>query len=821
MAGFDLAQWAKDRAHERDALRRLAKLEDRARLVIGFEKMWPSIVAALTICGALLTLILIGVFDQLPAFVRGLSFAVSIGVAIAIVLRGYFSFRSTREDQLDRIDRDTALDHRPALSLADFSAPRLDDPVTFALWNAHRDNLLKATQALQLSWPRPRVFEKDPYALRFGVVIALVAALLVGGAENLRRVETAMIWTGPQDALAGARIDGWIDPPPYTGLPPILFDFQSGQNERSIRAPVNAKIVLRRSDSMIELPQTAGALTPDTQVGNPNERHFTLNGDASISAHNVGGGSIVIGAIPDKPPSIQITGNAETLQNGSLALPYQVADDYGIASGTTDITNPRTGTRPLAGEKAPLVPAPDYELAPPAGKREATGRVIFEIGKSPWAGATVDVRLTVKDDAGQVAKTESNTIRLPERLFSIPVAKALIEERRRLALDPSMQPRVREAVDLLMTSPEFFSPPAAEYLGLRSIRSALDGAKSDDELRDIIDLMWDVAVALEAGGTSDAEKALSAAQEALRQALENGASDEEISALTDKLKEALDNYLRDYAARAMRQMEQAGEQPQPQQQGRAIRPEDLKSMLDRMQDMAKNGAREEATRMLDALSSILKNLQASRPRLANPSDNAGEQALNGLDKMMRDQRGLRDDTFRQGRVNPEAGSELGNRQQSLRDELQALREAMKGLGEEGEQALGEAGEAMGRAGDALKQGDIPGALREQNKALESMRSGAQALAQAMQGQEGEGEGEMQQGQSGEPRNQLGRSQQRDPLGRENGNMLPDDGTLNEKGGASTAGERARNVLDELRKRLSEEERSKNERDYFRRLIGPN
>ena len=65
----------------------------------------------------------------------------------------------------------------------------------------------------------------------------------------------------------------------------------------------------------------------------------------------------------------------------------------------------------------------------------------------------------------------------------------------------------------------------------------------------------------------------------------------------ERLKEALDAYLKDYAERALKQMQQSGSDPQAEQGGRTIRPEDLKSLLDKMQEMAKNGADRKSTRL--------------------------------------------------------------------------------------------------------------------------------------------------------------------------------------------------------------------------------
>src|SRR5256714_15575225 len=117
-------------------------------------------------------------------------------------------------------------------------------------------------------------------------------------------------------------------------------------------------------------------------------------------------------------------------------------------------------------------------------------------------------------------------MRLPERPFSKPIARALIEQRRTLALDADAQANVLTALDALTLAPERFNMESNVYLGLRSIYWGLSRAKSENQLREVVARMWDMAVHLEDGSVSDSEQALRAAEEALRQALERGASDE-------------------------------------------------------------------------------------------------------------------------------------------------------------------------------------------------------------------------------------------------------------------------------------------------------
>jgi len=53
-------------------------------------------------------------------------------------------------------------------------------------------------------------------------------------------------------------------------------------------------------------------------------------------------------------------------------------------------------------------------------------------------------------------------------------------------------------------------------------------AKSDDDMRDVTARLWSMAVGIEDGDISDAQDALRNAENALQQALERGASDDEI-----------------------------------------------------------------------------------------------------------------------------------------------------------------------------------------------------------------------------------------------------------------------------------------------------
>src|SRR5258708_40308954 len=107
-------------------------------------------------------------------------------------------------------------------------------------------------------------------------------------------------------------------------------------------------------------------------------------------------------------------------------------------------------------------------------------------------------------------------------------------------------------------------------------------------MREVVASLWALAVTIEDGDISDIDKALRAAQEALKQALERGASDEEIKKLTENLRAALDNFMRQLAEQLRNKPQQLARPLDPNTQ--SLRQLDLNNMSERMERLA--GARD-------------------------------------------------------------------------------------------------------------------------------------------------------------------------------------------------------------------------------------
>ena len=855
-----------DQPHDRPETAKLllARAVRRARRSLLWERLWPALATLATAIGIFLALSWAGLWIALPPLARAICVVVFlIVIAVAAVPLIRLKFPSVY-DALRRLDRSSGEMHRPASSVADDIAANSHDPVAQALWRAHVERALMSARKLKAGWPQPKLSLRDPMALRALTVLLVVATFFSAGGERIKRITAAFDWQGVV-APANFRIDAWVTPPLYTGRPPVMLPGlrpgDTAQNNPGLSAdpvpvPAGSLLVIRATGNVTFDVVRVGGLEeapPEPNLTLPagtDERRFIIKGDGSASLQGVGRVEPVwtFSAIPDRAPSVVLIKDPERQARGAIRLDYKMDDDYGVveAKATFALKEPS----PSGTAKRPLYAAPDYALTlPQARTRAGVAQTTHDLSDHVWAGAEVVLTLVARDEAGNEGRSEPHEFTLPQRVFVKPVARALIEQRRILALDAEDRALVLTALDTLTIAPEKFTPELGVYLGLRSIYYDLRNARDDDALREVVVRMWNMALQIEDGNVSQAEQALRQAQDELRQALERGASDEELKKLMENLRAAMDKFLQ-ALAEEMRKNPQQLSRPLDNNT-KMLSQQDLKSMMDRLEQMARSGNKEAAKQLLDQLQQMLENLQTARPGAqGEEGDDDMMSALDELSDMIRKQQQLRDKTFKEGQDQRGQRQQRGQQgkqqfgdlrqdQQALKDRLSKLLEQLrqrglgnpqqgeKGQGEKGQDGkgqdgkgqdgmgqLGDAGEAMGSAEGELGEGDAEGAVGSQGKALEAMRKGAQGLSQQMQQQGmGQGQGPGQPGRNGRQR----ADQNTDPLGRPmRGREYGDDVTVKVPGEIDA--QRARRILEELRKRFGESYRPQLELDYIERLL---
>jgi uncharacterized protein (TIGR02302 family) len=767
-----------------------------ARAAIAWERVWPALWPATGILGAFAAAALLGLFGY---FGSGLRIPLLLAVLGA---SGWFTWRNLREfrepswaEGARRLERDSALIHRPLTERNDTMALGAGDPLAEALWRAHVRDLLARQDRLRLVVPLAGIAARDPYFTRYLILVLLIVGLIVAGHDWSRRLVAGFSLGG--SGTSNAALDAWVDPPNYTGLAPIYLP-HGDHSGSAIDVPTGSTLALR----------VHGSGTQPSLVYSPWSRqapNFTAQGDdysgnsklvrnerVAVQAGGITLGSWTLHAIPDHPPTIRFAGKLSKTERDAVKFDFITTDDYGVVAA-------RAFIKPVKGGAHQRILTVDLPLSETNAK-QAREVVYRDLTADPYAGLDVDVTLEARDGAGNIAHSTPVRFTLPAHIFTNPLARALIEQRQNLSLGAQGRNTAMRALDGLTLAPDkFFDEKSMPfYVGMRSAYWGLKNARHDSDIAHVQDLLWQMAIALERGGLSSAAQELRALQQMISQALAQGAPQAVIDALLQRYQQALNKYLQMLA-----------QNPPPSDQkippgSKVMKPQDLQALLKAIQQLSQMGDREHAQQLLAMLQSLLENLHMTAGPGGSAQDQQTNKTLQGLSDLMGKQRQLMDKTFReqQGNPDPKSGGPKGLSQQQgqLRDQLNKLTEGQGKEGGPGGKELGEAQKQMGQAQGQLGNKSLDDAQQSEKQALDSMRQGAGQIAKQMMGENGK------EGESGGNEDPLGREGNGPSLGK--GVKIPD----------KSAVERARNILKELRKRAEERGRPKEELDYIDRLL---
>jgi uncharacterized protein (TIGR02302 family) len=766
----------------RPGSKRVERFVLAARAALAWERLWPKLWPASGIAGLFLAAALFGAFKPLPWPLHALILA-SLVTAISLSL--YFDLSKFTlpnwNDAARRIECDSALQHRPISEADDALAAGAGDPYTEELWRAHLRLRLQRLGRLRLSRPRSALKHRDPHRLRFVVLGLVVLGALVARSDWSQRLLAAL---GPSMA-ASALLDAWIDPPVYTAEPPIYLS-PSGPHEISVPQGSVLNLRVHGSDHAPSV-SLSGASFEGGNGEYASSAPILADTSLRVRADGTTIGSWHVTVIADQKPSIAFAAPPSVTDRTALKLSYTAKDDYGVVSA-------RAVIRPHGKSGAPLY----LDLQLPGASEKSFSQTMFrDLTEHPYAGLDVDITLEATDAAGQTGASNTVRFKLPARLFSDPLARALIEQRQAVAAqDQGSRGRVLRTLDALTLAPEqFYAGHDGVYLSLRSTYWALKFASHEEDIARAEDLLWQTAMSLEQGGLLTMAAQLRRMQQALTQMMAQGAPQEEIDALLKRYNDLMQRYLQSLARNGL----QNGAAPDPN--AKILGEQDLAALLKAIEELSQSGDRLKAMQLLSLLQSLIENLQVSRAPGSGTGTSADNQALSDLGDVMGKQRMLLDKTFRQSQGNgdPKDGGNKGlSKQQSqLQGELgDLLKKTAKNPAQD---ALNRAEKLMGDAAQALGMADLPRAGTLQKDVLDALRKAADSLASS-QGQQGKGP----------PSNQ-------DPLGRTAGNRgsapggdvrIPDASVL----------QRARDILMELRKRAGEQGRPKEELDYIDRLL---
>ncbi|MEM6711892.1 MAG: TIGR02302 family protein [Pseudomonadota bacterium] len=868
-------------------LKRVARTIARANVYGYAERIWPRLIAISAVVGVFLILSWVGLWSALPDSLRFILVGIIALVAMGTVLWALWTPHARRNESIRRVETASGLTGRPIAALDDQPFDTTD-PRGAALWELHQAQMAAKVETLAAGLPKPRTRDYDRWGLRVGLALAVVAAFFWAGPERMERIEQAFAPPTPAPTVP-IRVDVWATPPSYTGLPPRTLvtgaDLRTRPGDETnttlTTLPTGSRLTVLVSDPTdVEIAlepmdgTEAQALVADPQ--SPTSFEIDLTRDAALTLLGRRAElTIPILVSPDAPPSVRFAGEPGASAVGALNLAYHVEDDYAVTGVHAEVTP----ADERFADAEPLIDAPTIDLVLPPNPSGGTVETTRDFSAHPWAGLAVDMTLVARDGADQEGTSETMMTVLPARPFREDLARALVEQRRTLAVDERMQTRVLMALEALAIAPQdYMSDEYATFLALTVTTQRLRFAATRQDKLEVIDMLWQLALQVEDGDLSLAAERLREAEENLSNLLEQGASDEEIAQAMDELRQAFQEYMQELAQRL-----QNGQQPEdfanmPMQ---SIDPSSLQELMDQIQNLSELGAADAARQLMEELRNQLDQLrgaQAMQQREPSPQEQALREAIQDLQAITREQQRLLDETFplssdaqRQQlprnpfRLPPELdlpnpGSrdgetengpdqpgdradsdnpvdqrlgELSEEQGTLQEQLQALMDQLRDLGLDPEQ-FGEADTAMGDATNLLGRGSAQGALSEQGRALEALRQGAQSMMEQLAG-DGEGQGGQGQAQGpgqspgpgqGMPRMMFGPGNDgprgTDPLGRPHRAQDPNPQGFAEGDTVRVPEEsdiqRARDILEEIQRRLGERARPPSELQYLDRLI---
>ncbi|MDF1803247.1 TIGR02302 family protein [Thalassovita sp.] len=828
------------------------------RLTRAFWPLWSVVMLAAAV-------LMLGLQDQVAVELVWALAVLVILAALWFAVRGIARFRFPRQaEALTRLDG--AMTGRPIQTLMDKQAIGAGDGASQALWRAHQARMADRAAAAKPVEPDLVLTTRDPFALRYVAMLGLSVALLFGTWGKVGSV-TGMGPGGQGGLATGPAWEGWIAPPSYTGLPVLYLADQGAELE----IPQGSRVTLRFYGDIgaLTLSETVSARTGDVPPASDSAQEFVVAQSGQLAIEGAGGRSWKVSLLPDLRPMVAVSGEAQTNVDGQMSLPFTAADDYGVTGGSVRISLDLDAMDRRYGLALPPEPRDPIEMdlpMPISGSRaDFTELLIENFSEHAWAHLPVRFELVVTDAAGQAGSSDPAQMGLPARRFFDPLAAALIEQRRDLLWNRQNAPRMAQVLRAISWQPEeHLFADEADYLQLRVILRRLEAyadAMTDVQRDELAAALWDLAVGIEDGDLQDAMDRMKRAQERLSEAMKNGASDQEVARLMQELRDATQDYLRQLSQQAQRDQEQTDEDMQsPEGDSMQMSMDDLQRMMDRIQELVEQGRMAEAQEAMRQFQEMMENMQMAQQ--GGQGQSQGEQAMEDLGQALREQQGLSDQAFRdlQEQFNPGANAgqsrqnegrnggqgrgqshegqgdgqgegegqadggegaqqgqgSLADRQQALRDEIERQRGQLPGAGTEGgaaaREALKQAERAMEGAEEALRRDDLAGAIDKQSEAMEAMRDGMRNLDDAM----AEAGRRQRGGEGGESGN--ARAESRDPLGRTPGSRGGDVGTEESLLQGEDVYRRARELLDEIRRRTGDGERPEEELNYLRRLL---
>ncbi|GBQ82168.1 hypothetical protein AA14337_2259 [Acetobacter malorum DSM 14337] len=601
---------------------RLATVRQHAAYVLHTEQLWPALQPTLALLGVYGVAGLLRLPQHLPDGLRLVAVAGWLSLCGWRLHNDLSRLKAPTAAAIDRrIERASGLHNRPLATLTDQPAgARKGQPQP--LWQAHQQRVLASLGTLRAGWPR--LLPASPARRWIGAALlaALVGTGVMAGSSAPGRLLAAFIPGRDDPDVPMAHVEAWITPPAYAPEAPVFLN----PNAPAPSVPEGARLtVIVTGLSSHPVLRSAGGLVMQDEARQTLDRQ---SWKIQVTLHHSGlvrvagrGRTLTrwpVTVLPDAAPTAAWGPNPGAGKTDwRTRLPYEAAHAYGLASLSVQLHLVHPGRGPSRTLTVPL---------PLSGHpKSAKGLSTPDLSEDPWAGEEVTGNVVATAVSGHEGQSKPATFRLGARVFHSPVARAVLDLRKRFAL--GRESRSETATDLaaLGETPGPINDHTGMFLTLTSLVAMLDDKEVDTETArtSTTNLLWDLALDIEdrrKGDDASAQASIEvrAAQAAVAQQLQHMREDgqqspqarEELEARLKTLKDAIARKMQALAAQAMREHTAIPDLPGFSKAGDKA----FSRLMQQLQRDAANGHSAEALQRLQQMEDATERMRNATPQ---------------------------------------------------------------------------------------------------------------------------------------------------------------------------------------------------------------
>lgn len=705
-----------------------------------WEKIARYLLLLLFIVLLFFCLTMLNFFTSLPVIIHILFLFIFFMGSFIFLLKIILSLKWPNiKSCVRRLEIDNQLKNRPLSVL--FDTPALNKESI--LWKKHYIRMLDQVQSIKNFKSKAILKLSDPLFIRFPFLLISFVIIFSNSNNYITKVEAALIPDFSVEKTTSAIFTGWISPPKYTGISPILLSETMSQIDSPQGSILTARIfggkgvsklvINNQEKDFIKIDKDNFALeslVEDTGM------LMIWQDDNVIFSKN-------LNIIKDQPPIIKLLNKPEKTVKGVLKIGYILEDDYGIKNLQANVI--------IKDKRSSLEETEIFFSIPfdPEIKGSQFSEYYYDLTEHIWAGMPVLFFITGKDFVGNEGKSKEHEILLPERDFKNPLAISLINQRKNLGLELISVEETIFNLALIEENKYLHDDYFIAHKWLSEVVQSLKESitKSNVEgfkqiRKKAIDKLWKAALFVESGQLAKAEEDLRKAQEALKEALSQSNDASEVQESIDNLDEALGKYLDEIEDPMNVDAPQVSESDDPGDRGgengaQTNERQDLEKKLEEIADLAVAGSLDEAEKQLEEMQDTTEALDrdALGEALGEEEGESQPMAMQQISEMIEQQEALMEDSFEasmnaaqadqqtpgSGPVN--AGKEQDTLRKQLEDVMKEIAESDDPIPEE----LGRADRAMRQASRELNRNRPDRAESAQGKAIEELKKAAESI----------------------------------------------------------------------------------------------